>query len=77
MHDLVITDKNEFGWDHHTLRVAPDFEARKFRFIYERHSGATDAMTKEVGESEGVETLRLLLAYKFGVHCPPNVATRS
>jgi hypothetical protein len=68
MHDLVITDSQEFDWDHHTLRISPDFASHKIRFEYARHSGATDVMRKEVAEAEAIEALRQFLAYKFGVH---------
>ena len=71
MHDLVITDHEEFDWDHHTLRVSLDFQTKRFHFEYARHSGATDAMKKEVEEPEAIESLRQFLAYKFGVHRAP------
>ena len=68
MHDLVITDQEEFDWDHHTLRVSLDFHTKKFHFEYARHSGASDRMTKEAEESGAIEVLRQFMAYKFGVH---------
>ncbi|HRE84157.1 MAG TPA: hypothetical protein PLN52_24140 [Opitutaceae bacterium] len=76
MHDLVITDREEFDWDHHTLRISLDFHTKKFHLEYTRHSGASDRMKKEAEESQAIEVLRQFLAYKFGVHRPrkPNQA---
>jgi hypothetical protein len=71
MHDLVITDQEEFDGDHHTLRVSLDFQTQRLHFEYARHAGATDSMKKEVEESEAIESLRQFLAYKFGVHRAP------
>jgi hypothetical protein len=70
MHDLVITDHEEFDWDHHTLRMSLDFHSKKFHFEYIRHAGASDRMKKEAEESAAIEVLRQFLAYKFGVHRP-------
>jgi hypothetical protein len=71
MHDLVITDRKEFDWDHHTLCVSLDFPTRKLHFEYARHWASTDRMKKIAEESEAIEVLRQFLAYKFGVHRPP------
>jgi hypothetical protein len=72
MYDLVITDQPEIGTDHHRLRITAIPADGSVRFVYTRHEGATDAELRHVGRSHATETLRLMLAYKFGVHRGPD-----
>ncbi len=68
MHDLVITDRKEFDWDHHTLCISLDFSTGKLHFEYARHWAATDRTKKTAEEPQAIEALRQFLAYKFGIH---------
>ncbi len=76
MHDLLLTDRPEFTWGEHVLRISLDFETKTLTFRYDRLSASTDFMEKTVGEADGIETLRQFISYKFGIHRPKRAAKR-
>ena len=69
MDALILSNKEIFKWCENTLRI--EVRDKKIHFRYSRLEASTDDMEKIVDEPEAVETLRLFLAYKFGIHRSP------
>jgi hypothetical protein len=71
MSSLVISNKENFRRGENTLAIEAIPSMNKVHFRYSRLVYSTDDMEKTVDESEAIETLRLFLAYKFGIHRSP------
>jgi|SRR4051812_8551003 hypothetical protein len=67
---LVIASSQSFRMWEDMLDIRWTEAARSFTFEYYKR-GCHPEMSKTVEEAQGVETLREMLAYKFGLHKPP------
>jgi hypothetical protein len=69
---LLLSNQAKFNWGEHMLQITIMPTPGFMLFEYYRAPGSTDGMKKQVPVEESVECLRQFLAYKFGIHRPPN-----
>jgi hypothetical protein len=67
---LIISDRAEFPWGEHMIRVDSQPTPGFMEIEYCRAPGDQRNMRKQVTEDEAPECLRQFLAYYFGVHRP-------
>ena len=70
MDALALSDRSDFMWGEHMLRVQYEPTSDEFEFLYSRYTASTDTMTKRVPSAEGWDTLIRFLRYKYGLHIP-------
>ena|SRR2546430_1032997 len=68
--DLILGATPTFPVWQHMLAIRWNNAGEVFTFQYFK-KGSHPEMEKVVKKEEGIETLRLMLAYKFGLHCKP------
>ena len=67
---LIISDRAEFPWGEHMLRIDSQPTPGFMEIEYCRLPGDSRNMKKQVTEKEAFECLRQFLAVHFGVHRP-------
>jgi hypothetical protein len=75
MFDLIISNQQQGRMGENALRIGLSGRGH-LRFRYDRLFASTDFEEKIVPHEEAVETLRVFLAYKFGVYRPTDAMPR-
>src|SRR5437016_3575278 len=73
--DLILGASPTFPVWEHMLSIRWNNFGQLFNFQYFKR-GSYPEMEKTASKEEGIETLRLLLAYKFGLHRKPRTEPR-
>jgi len=66
MYDLLLTPSESWSWGNNIIHISEDNGKTRIRFF--KHEGEKPEEDRRFDIRDGPEALRLMLAYKFGIH---------